>query len=70
MRPPQRALLPRRMVKEDELYAAFNGGSEGIRGAVVGGTGWRMRLSGLLRKVCREKKEPKTLCHLVESHGR
>ena len=29
-----------------------------------------MRLSGLLRKVCREKKEPKTLCHLVESHGR
>lgn len=36
----------------------------------VGGTGWRMRLSGLLRKVCREKKEPKTLCHLVESHGR
>lgn len=34
------------------------------------GAGWRMRLSGLLRKVCREKKEPKTLCHLVESHGR
>ena len=36
MRPPQRALLPRRVVKEDELYAAF-GGFEGIRGAVVGG---------------------------------
>lgn len=37
MRPPQRALLPRRVVKGDELYAAFDGESEGIRGAAVGG---------------------------------